>query len=110
MLSSTLSSLDVNSALRTNNEDQFNSPVSRTNYFWQEDEKEHSYDWEQWLQLFEVAVLARHSISVFKLTRYADEQNPRVAALMVNIKTVPAAKKSDESVVYFDSNNWQRND
>ena len=49
-------------ALRSTDDESSNPPVLGLNYFWQEAEKEPSYDWEQWQQLFEVAVLARHLI------------------------------------------------
>ena len=45
-------------ALRAADEDQPNAPVPGLSYFWQDAEKSPSYDWDQWLQLFEVAVLA----------------------------------------------------
>ena len=80
-------------ALRSTDDESSNSPVPDLNYFWQEAEKEPSYDWEQWKQLFEVAVLARHSISVTEITRTADEQNPRVPALMGNLEDNAAARK-----------------
>ena len=50
-----------------------NSPLPGLNYFWQDAEKPPSYDW------VEVAVLARHSISMTELLREVDEQNPRIA-------------------------------
>ena len=80
-------------ALRSTDDESSNSPVPALNYFWQEAEKEPSYDWEQWQQLFEVAVLARHSISLTEITRTVDEQNPRVPALMGNLEKNAAAKK-----------------
>ena len=52
------------------------SPVSGLHYFWQEADKTPCYEWEQWVQLFEVAVLARHSISVSELIREEDQHNP----------------------------------
>ena len=76
-------------ALRAADEDQSNAPVPGLSYFWQ---KSPSYDWDQWLQLFEVAVLARHSISVSELTRNA-EQQPRTQELMGNMEEAPAARK-----------------
>ena len=80
-------------ALRSTDDESSNSPVPGLNYFWQETEKEPSHDWEQWQQLFEVAVLARHSISVTEITRTVDEQNPRVPALMRNLEKNAAARK-----------------
>ena len=74
-------------------DDNSNSPLPGRNYFWQDAEKPPSYDWEQWVQLFEVAVLARHSISMTELLREVDEQNPRIAAMMGNLEEVPAKRK-----------------
>ena len=74
-------------------DDNSNSPLPGLNYFWQDAEKPPSYDWEQWVQLFEVAVLARHSISMTELLREVDEQNPRIAAMMGNLEEVPAKRK-----------------
>ena len=68
-------------------------PVPGLNLFWQEPEKAPSYHWEQWLQLFAVAVLARYSISVSELTRVADDQNPRAPALLGNLEEMPAVPK-----------------
>ena len=79
-------------ALRAEN-DNSNSPLHGLNYFWQDAEKPPSYDWEQWVQLFEVAVLARHSISMTELLREVDEQNPRIAAMMGHLEEVPAKRK-----------------
>ena len=60
-------------ALRSTDDESSKSPVP-------------SYDWEQRQQLFEVAVLARHSISVTEITESVDKQNPRVPALMGNLE------------------------
>ena len=84
--------LDYNMALRAD-EDHSNSPLPGLNYFWQDAEKPPGYDWEQWIQLFEVATLARHSISVSEVLREADQQNPRAAALMGNLEEIPAKRK-----------------
>ena len=80
-------------ALRSTDDESSNSPLPGLNYLWQEAEKESSYDWEQWQQLFEVAVLVRHSISVTEITRNVDEQSPRVPALMGNLEANAAARK-----------------
>ena len=74
-------------------EDSSNSPLPGVTYFWQDADKPPSYDWEQWRQLFEVAVLARHSISITELLRVADQQNPRQAALMGNLEEMHAKRK-----------------
>ena len=80
-------------ALRSSDEDSSNSPVLGLNYFWQEAEKSPTYEWEQWIQLFEVAVLARHSISGSELTREVTQDNPRRAAMMGNLEEKPAKRK-----------------
>ena len=79
-------------AQRADNENS-NSPFPGLNYFWQDAEKTPGYDWEQWIQLFEVATLARHSISVSEVLREADQMNPRAAALMGNLEEIPAKRK-----------------
>ena len=80
-------------ALRASEYDSFKSPAPGLQYFWQDAEKPPTYEWEQWIQLFEVAVLARHSISITELTRDADQQNPRVPAMMGNLEEQPAKRK-----------------
>ena len=80
-------------ALRANVDDHSNSPVPGVNYFWQDAKKAPSYAWEKWFQLFEAAVLARLSISLYELTRDADEQNLRVVALVENLELEPASRK-----------------
>ena len=79
-------------ALRAEDENS-NSPLPGLNYFWQDAEKPPGYEWEQWIQLFVVATLARHSISVSEVLREADQQNPRAAALMGNLEEIPAKRK-----------------
>ena len=73
-------------------EDSSNSPLPGVTYFWQDADKPPSYEWEQWRQLFEVPVLARHSISITELLRDVDQQNPRQAALMGNLEEMQAKK------------------
>ena len=91
------SSSVVNMALRASSsnetDENSNSPVPGLHYFWQEANKTSSYEWEQWVQLFEVAVLARHSISASELIREEDQNNPRSAALMRNLELQPAKRK-----------------
>ena len=50
-------------------------------------------DWDKWLDLFQVALMAKYSISITELTRNADQQNPRVRALLGNLEEDPANKK-----------------
>ena len=61
-------------------DDNYNSPLPGLSYFWQDAEKPPGYDWEQWVQLFEVAVLTGHSISMTELLREADDQHPRIVS------------------------------
>ena len=93
----------------SSNETDENSttPVSGLHYFWQEADKTPSYEWEQWVQLFEVAVLARHSISVSELIREEDQHNPRSAALMGNLELEPAKRKVT-SLLYISIGNTGR--
>ena len=79
-------------ALRTD-EDNPNSPLSGLIYFWQDAEKPSGYDWEQWIQLFEVATLARRSIPVSEVLRVAVQQNPRTMSLMGNLEEVSGRRK-----------------
>ena len=80
-------------ALRASEEDSSNSPMPGLQYFCQEAEKSPTYEWEQWIQPFEVAVLARHSISLTELTREVTHDNPKVAAMMGNLEEEPAKRK-----------------
>ena len=88
-------------ALRASEEDYSNSPVPGLQYFWQEAEKPPTYEWEQWIQLFEVAVLARHSISVTELSREVTQDKPRVAAMMGNLLEEESAKREVTSLLYI---------
>ena len=74
-------------------EDNSNSPLPGVTYFWQDANTPPSYDWEQWRQLYEDAVLTRHSISITELLRDVDQQNPRQAALMGNLEEMHAKRK-----------------
>ena len=58
------------------------------------------YDWEQWIQLFEVAKLARHSISVSEVLREAGQQSPHAAALMGSLEE---SLQKGKSVICFSS-------
>ena len=73
-------------ALRAFDDDSSNSPVPGLKEFWHEAEKPLPYDWQQWIQLFDETVLARHSISVSDLSREANQDNPRTPATMGNLE------------------------
>ena len=57
-------------------------------------------EWDKWLHLFRVAMMAKYSISITELTREANQQNPRVRTLMGDLEEDPANKKVI-SVMYF---------
>ena len=80
-------------ALRPRNDDYFNSPVPGLHFFWQETDEPPNSDWQQWMQLFEVAVLARHSISVAKITPQPAEQHPSFPAKIGDLDISPVTRK-----------------
>ena len=74
-------------------EDSSHSPFPVVTNFWEDADKPPSYDWDQGVQISEVAVLARHSISITELLRTADEQHHTEVALMGNLEETPAKRK-----------------
>ena len=50
-------------------------------------------DWDKWLDLFQVAKMAKYSISLTALTSEANQQNPRDRLLMGDLDEDPANKK-----------------
>ena len=56
-------------------------------------------EWDKWLDLFQVAMMAKYSISITELTREANQQKPRVRTLMGDLDEDPANKKVI-SVIY----------
>ena len=68
--------------------------------YWHEANTSPTMDWDKWVDLFQVAVMAKFSISISELTREATEQNPRVRALLGDMDEDPANKKV-VSVMYF---------
>ena len=61
--------------------------------FWPDAEKPPAMEWERWIDLFAVAVMAKHSISIDELTRTVDEDHPRVKALIGDMPEEAAEKK-----------------
>ena len=57
-------------------------------------------EWDRWLDLFQVAMMTKYSISITELTREANQQNPRVRTLMGDLDENPAKKKGI-SVTYL---------
>ena len=56
-------------------------------------DKPPAMEWERWIDLFAVAVMAIFSISIDELTRTVDESHPRVKALIGDIPEEAAGKK-----------------
>ena len=61
--------------------------------FWGDATTNPTMVWEKCLDLFQVAVMAKYSISITELTTYTDQQNPRVRALLGDPQEDPANKK-----------------
>ena len=68
--------------------------------YWHEANSTPTMDWDKWLDLFQVAVMAKFSISITELTRDVKEQTPRVRALFGDMDEDPANKKV-VSVMYL---------
>ena len=50
-------------------------------------------DWDKWFDLFQVALMTKYPNSVTELSREANQQNPRVRALLGDFDENPANKK-----------------
>ena len=61
--------------------------------FWPHADKPPAMEWERWIDLFAVAVMAKHSISIDELTRTVDKGHPRVKALIGDMPEEAAEKK-----------------
>ena len=61
--------------------------------FWGDTTANPAMDWDKWLDLFQVALMAKYSISITELTRDANQQNPRVRVLLGDLEEDPANKK-----------------
>ena len=68
--------------------------------FWHDANSSPTMEWDKCVDLFQVAVLARYSISLTELTRDASQQNPRVRALMGDLEEEPA-NNNVVSVLYL---------
>ena len=68
--------------------------------FWNDPSINPTMDWDKWLDLFQVAKMAKYSISITELTRVVTEQTPRVRPLMGDLDEDPANKKTI-SVMYL---------
>ena len=61
--------------------------------YWRDLEKPYSIDWERWLCLFSVALMAGYSINIDEVERTPDEDNLRVKALMGDLPEISANRK-----------------
>ena len=68
--------------------------------FWNDPSINPTMDWDKWIDLFQVAMMAKYSISITELTRAVTEQTPRVRPLMGDLDEDPANKKTI-SVMYL---------
>ena len=94
-------------ALRATDDEASNSPVPGLNYFWQEAEKEPSYEWEQWQQLFKVAVLARHSD---RNHQDCGRTKPSCSSADGKPGRKCGCKKDSKLTLHFSWQKWQKND
>ena len=79
--------LVVNVALRaeTSSSSTNNSSLSHLvglPVFWQEAAANPAMEWDKWLDLFQVAMVAKYSVSITALTLETNQQTPRVRTLM----------------------------
>ena len=58
--------------------------------FWNDPTTNPTMDWDKWLDLFQVAMMAKYSISITELTKAVTEQTPRVRPLMGDLDEDPA--------------------
>ena len=61
--------------------------------FWSDNTRSPLMEWERWLDLFAVAVMAKSSISIEELTRTPDAENPRTKSLFGDMAEEAAEKK-----------------
>ena len=88
-------------ALRVNESDDApSSPLSGLSYFWHDAGKSPTTEGNIWEQLFEMVVLARHSISISEVIKTPTEQDPTIPALLGN-STVGTARKKFVSLLYL---------
>ena len=50
-------------------------------------------EWDKWVDLFQVAMMAKYSISLTELTREVSHQTPRARALMGELDEDPAKRR-----------------
>ena len=68
--------------------------------FWHDADENPTMEWDKWVDLFQVAAMAKYSISITELKRQVTEQSPRVRALTADLDEDPA-NKTIVSVLYL---------
>ena len=68
--------------------------------FWSDATTNPTMDWDKWFDLFQVAMMAKYSISISELTRETTQQTPRVRTLLGDLDEDPANKKAI-SILYL---------
>ena len=68
--------------------------------FWSDATTNPTMEWDKWFNLFQVAMMAKYSISISELTRETTQQNPRVRTLLGDLDEDPANKKAI-SILYL---------
>ena len=91
-------------ALRANSENSSVQTSSLTHLvglpvFWHDADENPTMEWDKWVDLFQVAAMAKYSISITELKRQVTEQSPRVRALTADLDEDPATTK--QLLVYF---------
>ena len=93
----------VNMALRAENSSTSSSSSSHfagLPVFWNDATMNPTMDWDKRFDLFQVAMMAKYSISITELTRETTQQNPRVRTLLGDLDEDPANKKAI-SILYL---------
>ena len=78
----------------TENDHNTLSPLSGIQYFCQDPEKTSTAEWEQWPELFELAMLAKNSISMSEIIRVPTDQEPQNPASLGNFAHSTATKSA----------------
>ena len=61
--------------------------------FWHDANATPTMEWEKWLNLFQVAIMAKNSSSITAMTREVTDQLPRKRSLIGDLYEDPANKK-----------------
>ena len=70
-----------------------NSVVTGLPSYWNDTAQPPTMEWDKWLDLFTVALLAKHSISLEEVERTPEQRNPRIRAQMRDLPGLSADRK-----------------